>query len=182
MGFFCDVVAGAAGQGALRPCIECTRGELHHVSSMLTPLSRRQEIGREKEIYRRTDHWLPAGSGIWTACVIGATAHGHRVCVASWVPMQALPKQSRPVACLGLSWCCAAQPLSEMSARLMLAGRAPLTAACAQGRQCLQSCLDPFVLPWSPYRVVRVPLSEMPTIRQKRGASMDSVKGRMLLN
>ncbi|GEQ77458.1 hypothetical protein CTTA_4463 [Comamonas testosteroni] len=36
MGFFCDVVAGAAGQGALRPCIECTRGELHHVSSMLT--------------------------------------------------------------------------------------------------------------------------------------------------
>lgn len=39
LGGFCDVVAGTASQGALRHCVECTGGELCHVSSMLAHLS-----------------------------------------------------------------------------------------------------------------------------------------------
>ncbi len=85
-----------------------------------------------------------------------------------WVLTQERPK-SRPVACIGLSWCCAAQPLSEMSARLRLAGRALRRLLALRGVNVLQSCLEPFVLPWFPYRVVRVPPSEMLTIRQKGG-------------
>ena len=90
-----------------------------------------------------------------------------------WALTQERPK-SRPVACIGLSWCCAAQPLSEMSARLRLAGHALRRLLALRGVNVLQSCLEPFVLPWFPYRVVRVPPSEMLTIGRS-GVSMDSV-------
>ena len=63
--------------------------------------------------------------------------------------MRGQPRQSTPVACTGLSWCSSARPLSEMSARPVLAGRVPRKVACAQGGvDALKSHLDLFVLPW----------------------------------
>lgn len=96
----------------------------------LWPLALQTRIARAPEVTvrgHRRDTIRPCPESPWPDL--------HRVCADRWMLTLELPKLSRPVACTGLSWCSAAQPLSEMSARPVPVGHAPQMVACAQGHR-----------------------------------------------